>query len=57
MFGKSRILDEKVGKIGKNRGLWGFFKGKSEFLVFWGIKSRVSGFLGYKKGGILKDFP
>ena len=41
----------------KNRGLWGFFKGKSEFLVFWGIKSRVSGFLGYKKGGILKDFP
>ena len=22
----------------KNRGLWGFFKGKNEFLVFWGIK-------------------
>ena len=54
---KSGIFDEKVGKIGKNRGFGRFFKGKSEFWGFWGIKSRVSGVLGYKKGGILKDFP
>ena len=57
MSRKSRIFDEKVRKIGKNRGFGRFFKGKREFSGFWGIKSRVSGVLWCKKGSILKDFP
>ena len=31
-------MDEKVWKIGKNRGVRWFFKGKSEFWGFWGRK-------------------
>ena len=43
---KSGIFEEKVWKIGKNRGFGRFFKGKSEFSGFWGIKNR--GLEGFK---------
>ena len=54
---KSRILDKKVLKIGKNRGFGGFFKGKRGVSWFWGIKSRSFDDFGIKKGDFLKDFP
>ena len=54
---KSRIFDEKVWKIGKNRGFEGFFKGKMGFSGVWGRKSRVFSDFRGEKGGILRDLP
>ena len=48
---------KKYGKSEKIGGFRWFFKGKSEFWGFWGIKSEVFDDFGGEKGGILRDLP
>ena len=47
---------KKYGKSEKIGGFRGFFKGKSEFWGFWGIKSRVLDAFWGGKGGYFDGF-
>ena len=54
---KSWIFDEKVWKIGKNRGLEGFLRGKRGFRGFEGEKVGFFMILGEKRVGFWRIFP